>query len=288
MDFNLSQFQEKYDAKKTKFEGFLLKEWLRLKTQIQEMPQTGFGQQDILESIEYSLLHGGKRFRPVLALAVAEACGASEEKVLPWAMAVEMIHTYSLIHDDLPCMDNDDLRRGILTNHKKFGESTALLAGDALLTEAFGVVAEHFPQQAGILVKTLAQSAGLKGMLLGQCLDLAYEKQELKDYRVLKTVHQLKTGRLIQASATGAAEICGGSTAVFGEYGMQLGLCFQIADDLLDKDNHEAQNFVSIVGECSTRDLLEEHFLKAEKSLTGVSSPQFLKDLASYNLIRIS
>lgn len=279
-------FESSYLKKKDLFEAYLRLRWQDLRCRVEAISESRFGNQDILNSIEYSLLSGGKRFRPVLTLAVAEAHNKIMEEVLPWALAVEMIHTYSLIHDDLPCMDNDDFRRGLPTNHKKFSEATALLAGDGLLTEAFALVAESYPKNTASLVRILAQCSGLQGMLLGQCLDLAYEKQNLQSHSSLEKVHQLKTGKLIQAGVLGAAVILELAPSSLEEYGFHLGFCFQVADDLLDQDQKENQNFVSLLGEGPTRQLLQTHFEKAEAAIRNVPVPEFLRDLAHSNLIR--
>ncbi len=169
------------------------------------------GIQKLKDSMSYSLSKGGKRFRPVLALMIAESFAVHPQRILPWAQAVEMIHTYSLIHDDLPCMDNDDMRRGEPTNHKVYGETTALLAGDALLTEAFAVLATAFRQEGELglkLVGLLAEAAGLLGMVGGQAIDLENQKL-MPGLDELKKMQEMKTGALIRVSAEGAALVCG-------------------------------------------------------------------------------
>ncbi|MEI7973265.1 MAG: polyprenyl synthetase family protein [Bdellovibrio sp.] len=198
------------------------------------------------EAVLYSIEKGGKRFRPVLALLFAEACGVSPRRVLPWALAVEMIHTYSLIHDDLPCMDDDDFRRGAPTNHKVFGEPIALLAGDALLTEAFRVLAVAFrsePALAVDLIEMLSCRAGVYGMLAGQAIDMSIElSTELIEQgsEARKLLHDLKTGALIECSVVGSARICGLSDERVEQaslLGRALGLAFQIKDDILDSES---------------------------------------------------
>jgi geranylgeranyl diphosphate synthase, type II len=186
----------------------------------------------------YSLLNGGKRFRPVLCLNIAESFGVSPQKILPWAAAIEMIHTYSLIHDDLPCMDDDDVRRGQPTNHKKFSEATALLAGDALQAEAFYIVSTQysdFPAVALQLVRLLAQAAGAFGMVGGQVMDLA--AGENNSLQSIQSIHKLKTGALIRLCSEGTAWICGlplNKVEICRDFGAALGLAFQWQDDLLD------------------------------------------------------
>ena len=157
---------------------------------------------ELKKSFSYSLVRGGKRFRPVLSLLLAEEFGVSPKRILPFASAVEMIHTYSLIHDDLPCMDNDDFRRGKPTNHKVFGESLALLAGDALLTEAFTVLAKHYGAADNLpqLIRELTQISGLQGMIGGQFLDMEAQGFDLQS---ITQMHNLKTGALISGCFSG-------------------------------------------------------------------------------------
>ena len=191
------------------------------------------------EAARYSLEAGGKRVRPVLCMLASEAVGGSAEMALPGALALEYVHTYSLIHDDLPAMDDDDLRRGRPTNHKVFGEGHAILAGDALLTEAFGVLAaaDLDPVRRAEALKLLAEGAGWRGMAGGQALDLAGEKIANYDLDHLRLIHRLKTGALLRASLEIGA-VLGGATpserATLRAYGEAIGLAFQIQDDILD------------------------------------------------------
>jgi geranylgeranyl diphosphate synthase type II len=199
----------------------------------------------LLEAMRYSLLAPGKRLRPLLVLLAAEAAGGSESQALPAACAVEMVHVYSLIHDDLPAMDDDDLRRGQPTCHKKFGEALAILAGDALLTAAFGVLAEHYPTRtAAACCQELARSAGATGMVGGQVDDLAWERRggKLDD---LQDLHARKTGALFRACLrlgvlTAQGERPAGPdqavVASLDSFGRCFGLAFQITDDLLDAE----------------------------------------------------
>lgn len=196
----------------------------------------------LLEAMRYSLLGGGKRLRPLLALAAAELCGAPARQALPAACAVEMIHCYSLIHDDLPAMDDDDLRRGRPTSHKMFGEAMAILAGDALLTLAFQVLAAAAadpkvgPDRAARAVQELAVAAGPEGMAGGQVLDLAAEGRAI-DPAELAAIHGLKTGALFTASLRLGALLAGGGQReldLLTAYGRHFGLAFQICDDVLD------------------------------------------------------
>lgn len=194
------------------------------------------------EAMEYSLKAGGKRLRPILAIAANRAVGGDVERVLPFACALEMIHTFSLIHDDLPAMDDDDFRRGLPTNHKIFGEGIAVLAGDGLLTLAFEILscggAKNGVDAGRLLevIRDLAQATGPSGMVGGQVLDLKAEGASL-DAAALENVHRFKTGRLISVSVTGGAKIAGADAKkleALKSYGDKIGLAFQIADDILN------------------------------------------------------
>ena len=197
-----------------------------------------------IESMRYSLFVGGKRIRPILCLAAAEAVNNNEQtrqRTLPVACALECIHTYSLIHDDLPAMDDDDLRRGKPTNHTIFGEAAAILAGDGLLTFAFDLLSS--PVSAALadpvrlrLIQTVARAAGSLGMVGGQSLDMIYAGKQV-GYEILRSIHRSKTGALITASVTCGALVAGASDEqeeALKTYGDHIGLAFQIVDDLLD------------------------------------------------------
>lgn len=193
----------------------------------------------LTESMGYSLFAGGKRLRPILLMAAAEALGADGKQFLPCACALEMIHTYSLIHDDLPAMDNDDFRRGKPTNHKVYGEAVAILAGDALLTGAFELIATQRGVAPEILLavsREIAQAAGSKGMIGGQVIDMLFEEKQA-DLRTLQQMHRGKTGALFCAAIRSGA-LLGGATdkqlAALTGYAEYLGLAFQITDDILD------------------------------------------------------
>lgn len=200
----------------------------------------------LMEAMSYSLLAPGKRLRPLLVLLATEAAGGDREDGIPAAIAVEMVHTYSLIHDDLPAMDDDDLRRGLPTCHKRFGEALAILAGDALLTGAFQVLAEGCsPAVAAVSIAELARGAGAAGMVAGQTLDLGAEgkvpmMQPPKAVADLENIHRRKTGALFQSSLrlglfAAQGERPDGSTRdALDTFGRAFGLAFQIADDLLD------------------------------------------------------
>jgi len=190
-------------------------------------------------AMEYSLMAGGKRLRPALALGAARVLGARDEVALPAACALEMIHTYSLIHDDLPAMDNDDLRRGKPTAHKAFGEATAILAGDALLTLAFEVLAEAGNCE---VIREIAQASGVGGMAGGQFIDLESEGKQI-GLEELREIHRCKTGALIRVAVRAGALLAGATPqalAALTAYGEHIGLAFQIADDILDVVGDEA------------------------------------------------
>jgi geranylgeranyl diphosphate synthase, type II len=197
------------------------------------------------EAMRYSLEAGGKRVRPVLCILACEAVGGTSAQALPGALALEYVHTYSLIHDDLPAMDDDDLRRGRPTNHKVFGEGHAILAGDALLTEAFGVLAaaDLDPVKRAEALALLAEGAGWRGMAGGQALDLEGEKVASYDLDHLRLIHRLKTGALLRAAVEIGAVLGGAAAeerAALRAYGEAIGLAFQIQDDILDATATEA------------------------------------------------
>ncbi|KYZ77516.1 geranyl transferase [Anaerosporomusa subterranea] len=200
----------------------------------------------IYDAMRYSLFAGGKRLRPILLMAAADAVGAKGTNYLPVACGLEMIHTYSLIHDDLPAMDNDDYRRGKLTNHKVFGEGMAILAGDALLTQAFEFILSQPGVEAQILVavtREIAAAAGPAGMVGGQVVDLFSEGKRL-DYDTLRYMHQAKTGALFKAALRAGGMLAGASEqhiTALTEYAEQFGLAFQITDDILDVTGTQAE-----------------------------------------------
>lgn len=196
----------------------------------------------IFQAMRYSVFAGGKRVRPILAIAAAEALGGTTADVLPLACALECIHTYSLIHDDLPALDNDDYRRGRLTNHKVFGEANAILAGDALLTFAFELMGDErhwkrfVPERVVHVMHEVAYAIGTFGMIGGQVVDLQLEGQDI-DLPTLQYMHAHKTGALIRTSVRCGAILSGGSPAAveaLTDYGTHIGLAFQIMDDILD------------------------------------------------------
>ena len=257
--------------------------------------------QVIYEAMRYSVMAGGKRFRPALVILTSRLLGADDAGALPAACAIEMVHTYSLVHDDLPAMDDDDLRRGRPTNHKVFGDAMAILAGDALLTEAFAVLAGagHSDSQIVRLVRELASAAGAVGMVGGQVADLDAERNPDSAVAV-ELIHQRKTARMIQAAVNMGA-IVGGAHGLKAEtldrYGRHLGLAFQIADDVLDAEGtteelgktagkdaaHGKRTYVSVYGLDEAR-----HRAKAELNAALNAIGEFgpaadpLRDLARF------
>ena len=253
-------------------------------------------QKTILDAMRYSLLAGGKRIRPVLLLEFCRLCGKDYHEAMPFAAAIEMVHTYSLIHDDLPCMDNDDYRRGRLTNHKVFGEAMAVLAGDALLTAAFDTAAhaDAAPETIVQVVGILAAAAGEKGMVGGQVLDLEGENLHLREDDIY-TIHMLKTSKLIEAACCMGAAAGGASEAQMNAarvYAQALGLAFQVRDDMLDVLGDAAKmgkatgmdanksTFISLygVGECAK--IIERQTERAIDALSCFDDCDFLTQMA--------
>lgn len=262
-------------------------------------------QGELLEAMRYSLLAGGKRIRPVLLMKFCEACGGDTNSVLPAACGIEMLHTYSLIHDDLPAMDNDDLRRGKPTCHKVFGETNALLAGDALQAAAFRAVLSS-PVDGDALAKaayTLAVAAGEQGMCGGQYLDLCNEGEQMEDTELLQ-IHRLKTGALLRAACLMGVQLAGGSPAqekAAEEYAENLGLAFQIQDDVLDvtstaeelgknigsDEANQKTTFVTLHGLEGCRKLVLSYTEKAKAAVRDVfDSSDFLISMADAMSVR--
>ncbi len=203
------------------------------------LPESGQLYDVVSSAARYSLLDGGKRIRPVILLEFYKLCGGNDDCAYNFACALEMIHTYSLIHDDLPCMDNDDMRRGRPSCHKKYGETMALLAGDGLVTEAFGVASKTMginPQFVVKALSVLSECAGINGMVGGQVIDIEYENRPISD-EILTNMYALKTGALLKAAAVCGAALAGADDEALknaADYGIKLGLAFQIIDDILD------------------------------------------------------
>lgn len=248
----------------------------------------------LFDAVRYSASAGGKRIRPVLTLAFAELFGADEATALPFACAVEMVHTYSLIHDDLPCMDNDDIRRGKPTNHKVYGEATALLAGDALLTAAFGVIASNSMVSSDIIsdaVKLLSDSAGSRGMIGGQQLDLISENKK-QDYDTMIYMHSLKTGCLIRAACLLGCLAAGKTKgteeyADAEKYASCIGLAFQITDDILDAGEEDNKTtFLSYMDISSAEKEAKRLTAQAVETISKYNGSGFLSELAEYLAVR--
>lgn len=221
------------------FENILNNDIALVERRLIELLPNCLDNQDIVaEAMKYSLLNGGKRLRPVFCLEFAKMCSCDRKDALDFACAVEYIHTYSLIHDDLPCMDDDDYRRGKPSCHKKFGEATALLAGDGLLTQAFQIIGDCDLSDSKKVLATrlLAQNSGVSGMIGGQVIDLKYES-ETPDLKQLLSVHRLKTGALISAACLLGCIAAGADNdkiSAASRFAYNLGIAFQIKDDILD------------------------------------------------------
>lgn len=281
---------------KAQYDEYLLKieEYLNNHCFILDVPQ-----KNLLEAMRYSLLAGGKRLRPVLVFDFCRMCGGVWQEAVPFAAAVEMIHTYSLIHDDLPCMDNDDYRRGKPTNHKVYGEAVAVLAGDGLLTAAFNCLA-HAPYSAEIRIKAveiLSECAGELGMVGGQALDMQSEDRQCTEQEVLD-IQCRKTGALIRAACMlGVLAGCGSNQQMTasGRFAEHLGLAFQIRDDVLDVigDMQELgkavgvdgikNTFVQLYGVDRCNKLIRDHTDQAISELTNhFADTVFMESLCNF------
>ena len=292
---------------KQEFAGYLAAVEQALPEFMPEQPAGDGGQ--VINAARYSLLAGGKRIRPVLLLAACSMLGCDQAAAMPFACALEMIHTYSLIHDDLPCMDNDDLRRGLPTCHKVYGEAMAVLAGDALLNRACEILLDAaLSGGSGKLeaARIISEAAGSRGMIGGQALDLAAEGKKISADE-LRKLHQMKTGALIKAPVLAAASLAGAPAKVrscLEEYANAIGLGFQIKDDILDvtadsstmgkttgKDQRDQKStYVSLFGLDEAQGLLEGTIDAAHLALVDLGTigydPAFLNDLADYLLVR--
>ncbi len=259
----------------------------------------------IYDAMIYSLMAGGKRIRPVLSLAVCDMLEGDLDEVVPYACAIEMIHTYSLIYDDLPAMDNDDYRRGKLTNHKVFGEAIAVLAGDALLNFAFEIMLKHtLKNNTDIEAKVkameiISKASGTSGMIGGQVVDLESEGKEILEDQLLY-MHKCKTGALIKAPVLSSGVICGAGKqelAYLTEYSEKIGLAFQIKDDILDvegslatmgkncgsDESNKKSTFITLFGLEQSRKMLEEYITGAVENIGKFGErSEFLKQLAVY------
>jgi len=249
---------------------------------------------DILkEAIEYSIENSGKRFRPILCLLTAKSLGKDYRAVLPTACAIEFIHTYSLIHDDLPSIDNDDLRRGKPTCHKKFGEDIAILAGDALFAEAFNIIIKYQIADDRTKIKILeeiAGASGASGMAAGQIVDVYFTGKKISKKK-LEYMHRNKTGKMITASVRCAAILCGVSDDYlkkFTEYSENLGLAFQITDDILDvKSDKNINTFPNIWGISKSKEIAGDRIDKAISIIKSMDIDyEWLINIANFLLAR--
>ena len=257
----------------------------------------------LIEAIKYSVKAGGKRIRPVLMIETAKLLGVSIEEIMPFAISIELIHTYSLIHDDLPAMDNDDYRRGKLTNHKVYGEAMAILAGEALLNLAYETMLRaSLSINKMNATRLISRFAGYTGMIGGQATDVRYEGKPL-DEEVLKFIHANKTGKLLTASVLAPSCIAGDVYIEnLRQYGENLGMLFQVTDDILDatsttdvlgktvlKDAKSNKlTFVSLYGVDKAKQLALNYYNNAINSIKNVSGNDFLLGLAEYVLQRKS
>ncbi len=285
----------------------------------EQVPKASSPAPILYEAMNYSLSAGGKRLRPILVLAAWEACKGDKvainnglpkypEAVVAAACALEMIHTYSLIHDDLPAMDDDDLRRGVPTNHKKFGEATAILAGDALLTEAFAALATVPTDDSDVMLRVIGQIArasGAQGMAGGQVLDLQAEGKTIEP-EALEHLHRHKTGCLLHVSCIAGGELAGANKEqrqALDTYGKNIGLAFQIADDILDVEGgteelgktagadavHNKNTYPSLLGLDQSKHLAEALIETAVSSLEPLGgSSAALAAIATYIIARKS
>lgn len=281
------EFERRFEADKALVEAYL-----------KDCFRTAQPKADLYDAMCYSLLANGKRIRPILTLETCRMCGGDPEQALPFACAVEMVHTYSLIHDDLPCMDDDDLRRGRPTNHKVYGEATALLAGDGLLTAAFETLSKSAlpPERVVSGLQCLSAAAGPGGMVGGQALDLAGEGHNLSELEV-NEIHRLKTGALMIAAAELGCIAAGAKEQdrkAVRTYAAHLGLAFQIRDDMLDVEStteefgkpvgsdvaHEKDTFVTLKGLDACRNEVERLTQRAAAALESFPEREFLEQLA--------
>ena len=258
------------------------------------------GNEDVLfESVAYGIVKGGKRLRPMLAFASAEAVGGDYKKLFSIALAIEMIHSYSLIHDDLPCMDNDDMRHGKLSCHKKLGYPQALLAGDALLNTAFELLSENreniAPDVMLKVINVIAKKAGVSGMILGQSYDISGNVDNMD------TVHDLKTAKLFQAALLSGAIVSGADVEAqksLNEFGRLSGLAFQITDDILDvtgdvsalgkniNQDYNKTTYVTLYGIEGARQKAFEVIEQAKNTVKGLTYPNTLCEFADFIISR--
>ncbi len=271
----------------------------------EELPCEDNPQSVIYTSMRYSVFAGGKRLRPILMWEVARIFGKDWEDVREFACAIEMIHTYSLIHDDLPAMDNDDMRRGVMTNHIKFGEDIAILAGDALLNKAFETALKSKSKNILKALRFLADSAGSEGMIGGQVVDLESEGKDI-DLKTLQYIHSLKTGALIRSACVVGAILSDADDneiSSIDEFAKNLGIAFQIRDDILDvtgdsdvlgkptgsDEENNKNTYVNLCGIEKSKELVIEYSNKAKNALSVFGTrADYLTKLTDYLIDRNS
>jgi len=289
-----------------------LKEYFSLHKSIVEVKLENFVKSQaeipiIYEAMKYSLLAGGKRLRPIMAIMACELFDGNINEVMSFACSIEMIHTYSLIHDDLPAMDNDDYRRGKLTNHKVFGEGFAILAGDALLNKAFEIMHQALiksPKLENIKAAAyISKASGTQGMIGGQCIDLYYENKAI-DLEILNAMHDKKTGAMIRAPLVAGALIAGAreeDVQRLEKFGQLIGLAFQISDDILDVEgsteklgkktgsdaNNNKSTFVSYYGIEKSKEMAKGIIKEAQNIIDVYGNKGLLlKELSNYIIER--
>lgn len=262
----------------------------------------GYAQQIVFDAMKYSISAGGKRIRPILLLEFCRVCGGDVQKALPFACALEMIHTYSLIHDDLPCMDNDDFRRGKPSCHKAFGEANALLAGDALLNLAFEtMLSSEIDLSAEVKLKAasfIAKCSGVYGMIGGQVIDLQNEGKDISEELLIR-LYKDKTAALLRAAAVGGAILAGADEVKINfanQFAEKVGLAFQIVDDILDFEGDEAvlgkpvgsdeknnkKTYVAFHGIDNAKEDAKTLTTKALEALENFDDTEFLRELALF------
>ncbi|MEN8210983.1 MAG: polyprenyl synthetase family protein [Thermodesulfobacteriota bacterium] len=299
MEFNLQQYLEQNRK--------LVNQYLKL------ILEQFSSKQELISAMNHSLMAKGKRLRPILSIAAAQACNKDFLPALPACCAIEMIHTYSLIHDDLPAMDDDDLRRGLPTCHKKFSEATAILAGDALLTHAFNIISSPEPffkiypdnRTRLLLISKISQAAGSQGMVEGQMMDMkSFQNRQKKDLAHLEKIHSLKTGKMITLSVEAGAISIGADPEIIKQlliYADKIGLAFQVADDILNIEGdpkkmgkaagsdilNDKMTFPAIIGLDESKKYAKELVGEAIEAITGFDeSASPLRSIANYIINR--
>ncbi len=299
MDFNLQKYLEQNQK--------LVNQYLKL------IVKHFSSEQELTAAINHSLMAKGKRLRPILSIAAAQACRKDFLPALPACCAIEMVHTYSLIHDDLPAMDDDDLRRGVPTCHKKFSEATAILAGDALLTHAFNIISNPEPvfktypdsRTRLLLISKISQAAGNQGMVVGQMMDMkSFQGRQINNLAHLEKIHSLKTGKMITLSVEAGAISIGADPEIIRQlliYADKIGLAFQVADDILNIEGdpekrgkaagsdilNDKMTFPAIIGLDESRKYAKKLMEEAIEALAGFDeSAKPLRSIARYIINR--